>query len=172
MDSDLQELENELREFAPSPMSGEVLSRMVRAMERWEENADGVDEAAEVGKIVDFPSEKKSRSSWKPMWGAAAAVAILGASLGFLVPPKLSENVVTASSVEAVPVLRQASLVPVNVQRKISSVNTGQVADKDGLEYQVIQVIRREEADFRGDDNVGLKITRPKVDNYLVPVSY
>ena len=70
------------------------------------------------------------------------------------------------------PLLRQASLVPVNVQRKVSSMDTGMISNKDGLEYQLIRVVRQEEADFRGENDVGLKITRPKVDYFVVPVSY
>lgn len=176
MDSELQQLEEELRGFAPSPVSGDVLTRMVEAMERWEESESPAEDsdllAAESGKVVAFPSEKKSRSSWGPMWAAAAAVAILGAALGILVPKDEASVIAAAEGLGPVPVLRQASLVPVNVERTVSSMDAGKVSNKDGLEYQVIRVVRQEEADFRGNNNVGLKITRPKVDYYVVPVSY
>jgi hypothetical protein len=179
MDSELQQLEEELRGFAPSPVSGEVLSRMVEAMERWEE-ADLPEEEVviandENGKVVAFPSEQKDRSgwgSWGPMWAAAAAVAVLGAALGILMPKDEAQTLARVEGLGPVPVLRQASLVPVNVERKVSSMDAGKVSNKDGMEYQVIRVVRQEEADFRGEKNVGLKITRPKVDYYVVPVSY
>lgn len=173
MDSELKQLEEELRGFAPSPVSGDVLSRMVEAMDRWDESEAPVAEVEESGKVVEFPAEKKSRSSWGPMWGAAAAVAILGAVLGVVLPSDDGGNqIADMQGMGPVPVLRQASLVPVNVQRKVSSMDAGKVSNKDGLEYQVIRVVRQEEADFRGIDNVGLKITRPKVDYYVVPISY
>lgn len=172
MDSELKQLEEELRGFAPSPVSGDVLSRMVEAMDRWEENEAAADDTAEGGKVLAFPGTEKSRSSWGPMWAAAAAVAVLGAVLGVLLPNDSVNTMAAAEGLGPVPVLRQASLVPVNVQRKVSSMDAGKVANKEGLEYQVIRVVRQEEADFRGTDNVGLKITRPKVDYYVVPVSY
>lgn len=178
MDSELKQLEEELRGFSPSPMSGEVLSRMVEAMDRWEEAEDPVEAVSDSGKVVAFPAEKKSRSSWGPMWAAAAAVAILGAAMGVILPDNGGANQIAAiQGLGPVPVLRHASLVPVNVKRNVSSMDAGKVSNKDGLEYQVIRVIRQEEVDFRGvdfegSDNVGLKITRPKVDYYVSPVSY
>ena len=173
MDSELAQLEEELRGFSPSPMSGEVLSRMVKAMDRWEDAEIAEEPTSDGGKVVAFPTEERSRSSWGPMWAAAAAVAILGAAMGVFYPGAGSEEKIAAmQGVGPVPVLRQASLVPVNVQRKVSSMDTGKVSSKDGVEYQVIRVVRQEEADFRGADNTGLKITRPKVDYYVVPITY
>lgn len=183
MDLELKQLEEELRGFSPSPVSGEMLSRMVEAMERWEQAEEQVDNApaeslessVEGGNVVEFPAEKKSQSkgaSWGPMWAAAAAVAVLGAAMGVFLPSKDSSSIAAMSDLGPVPVLRQASLVPVNIQRKVSSINAGKVSNRDGVEYQVISVVREEQADFRGSDNVGLKITRPKVDYYVVPVSY
>ena len=177
MEPELKQLEEELLGFAPSPMSAEVLSRMVKAMDSWEEAEDSQELGSESGKIVAFPSEKNTRSSWGPMWGAAAAVAILGAAMGLFIPNGGTENQIAAmQGVGPVPVLRQASLVPVNVERKVSSVGAGKVSNKAGLEFQVIRVDSWEEADFRGTDkgadNVGLKITRPKVDYYVSPISY
>ena len=154
MDSELKQLEEELRGFAPSPVSGEVLSRMVEAMERWEEEVPSEIEDTESGKIVAFPKERKDGSSWGVMWAAAAAVAVLGAALGVLVPQNEAEMVAEAQGLGPVPVLRQASLVPVNVQRKIRSMDARKVSNKDGLEHQVIRVVRQEEADFRGTDTV------------------
>ena len=127
----------------------------------------------EESKVIEFPSEQESRGgSWRPMWAAAAAIAILGAAAGFLLPPESDSGVVAMQGLGPVPVLRQASLVPVNVKRKVNSVDTGVVSNKDGVEYQLIRVVRQDEADFRGQDNVGLKISRPKFDYYVVPVSY
>ncbi|GHC55751.1 hypothetical protein [Roseibacillus persicicus] len=170
MDSELKQLEEELRGFAPSPMSGDVLARMVEAMDRWEE-AEGETVEETSGKVVPFPREEKS-SSWRPMWAAAAAVAVLGAAMGVLLPEGESPQVTAMSNLGPVPVLRQASLVPVNVQRKVRSMDAGMVSNKDGMEYQLIRVVRQEEADFKGGGDVGLKISRPKVDYYVVPVSY
>ena len=166
MDSELKQLEEELRGFSPSPMSGEVLSRMLVAMDRWEEaevEPEDLEAAANGDNVVAFPIEKTGRSSWGPMWAAAAAVAILGAAMGILVPGGESEEQIAAmQGVGPVPVFRQASLVPVNVSRKVSSMETGKVSNRDGVECQVIRVVREEQADFRGTGNVGLKITRPK----------
>lgn len=170
MDSELKQLEEELRGFAPSPMSGDVLARMVEAMDRWEQ-AEGDRDADFSGKVVPFPKEEK-RASWRPMWSAAAAVAILGAVMGVMLPDTESPGVTAMNGLGPVPALRQASLVPVNVQRKVRSMDAGMVSNKDGLEYQLIRVVRQEEADFRGGGDVGLKISRPKVDYYVVPVSY
>lgn len=175
MDLDLKELEEELRGFSPSPISGDVLTRMVEAMEGWEdaEVADAEEaEMSESSKVIGFPVEKKRRSgSWGPMWAAAAAVAVLGAAMG-LINQGEGEGVTALKGLGPVPVLRQASLVPVNVQRKISSMDTGVVSNRDGLEYQLIRVVGQEEANFKGQNDIGLKITRPKVDYFVVPISY
>lgn len=176
MDSELKQLEEELLGFSPSPVSGEVLSRMVEAMERWEEMDVSEPEEAgltDSGKLIDFPIEKKDGArSWRPMWAAAAAVALTGAALGLVMPQEQGFEMAARQDLGPVPVLRQASLVPVKVQRNVRSMDTGVVSNKDGLQYQLIRVVREEEADFRGQNDVGLKITRPKVDYYVVPVSY
>lgn len=180
MDLELKQLEEELSGFSPSPVSGEVLSRMVEAMERWEhpveQGEQGTPVNSEAGNVVAFPTEQKASgkaASWGPMWAAAAAVAVLGGALGVFLPQQDSPAIAAMSDLGPVPVLRQASLVPVNIERKVSSINAGKVSNKDGVEYQVISVVREEQADFRGRNNdVGLKITRPKVDYYVVPVSY
>ena len=183
MDPELRQLEEELLAFAPSPVSGEVLSRMVEAMEQWEENVTDEPEAVtsegnlvempESGKVISFPSSQPEKTaSWRPMWAAAAAIALTGAVLGLTLPQDDEAGVTAMMGLGPVPVLRQASLIPVNVQSKVRSMDTGTVSNKDGLEYQLIRVVRQEEADFRGQDDVGLKITRPQVDYYVVPVSY
>ncbi len=179
MDGELKQLEEELRGFSPSPLSNEVLTRMVQAMDRWEETDPKSDEVVERsievlegGKVVAFPYEKERKASWKPMWGAAAAVAILGALIGVFLPERSDSPIVTLSDYGTVPSLRHASFVPVDANRRISSLDAGMISDREGIPYQVIRVVRQEEAKFRGADNVGLKISRPKVDIYVVPVSY
>ena len=73
MDLELEQLEEELRGFSPSPVPEGVLSRMVEAMGRWEkggEDQEGGFEgdfegSTEAGKVVGFPLEKKSRRRGK-----------------------------------------------------------------------------------------------------------
>ena len=168
MELELKELEEELRGFSPSPVSADVLNRMVLAMDRWqdEERLDSSED-----KVVAFPAEKR-RSSWVPMWASAATVALLGAVIGLVFPNQNEAEIASFKGLGSVPVLRQASLVPTNFQRKVRSMDAGMVSNKDGTEYQLIRVVQQEEADFRGEDNVGLKITRPKVNYYVMPVSY
>ncbi|MBK1834237.1 hypothetical protein [Roseibacillus ishigakijimensis] len=174
MDSELKQLEEELRGFAPSAVSGEVLSRMVEAMERWEEGEVSAVPVADTSKIVAFPQETRNLAGWRPMWAAAAAVAILGASVGLLMPRSQESGVTAMTDLGPVPLLRQASLVPVNVQRKVSSLEAGVVENREGMQYQLIRVVRQEEADFRAPEGAGcgLKVSQPKVDYYMVPVSY
>jgi hypothetical protein len=182
MDKDLLELEEELRSFAPRAMSAKVVSRMVSAMESWEESeeisAEKSSDEVNAGKVVAFPSHSshhQRRSSWHPTWAAAAAVAIVGAVGAVMVPKSDSSGAgVTAMSDDLgpVPLLRQASFVPVKAERKVSSMDAGVISDRQGTPYQVLRVTRQEEANFEGDDNVGLKISRPKVDYFVVPVSY
>jgi hypothetical protein len=178
MDEDLLELEEELRSFAPTAISADVVSRMVSAMESWETSEEIADVEGGVGKVVAFPSDssshKRQRSSWHPTWAAAAAVAIVGA-LGALVVPQSNSNgagVTAMAGLGPVPLLRQASLVPVKAERNVSSMDAGVISDRKGTPYQVLRVIRQEEANFEGANNVGLKISRPKVDYFVVPVSY
>lgn len=173
MDSELKKLEEDLKGFAPSPLSREVLARMVQAMDNWEDSeSDSVAEESQSGKVIAFPAEQQRRGGWSPMWAAAAAVAILGALIGVFVPNTHGVSVASMKGVGPVPLLRQASFVPVDVQRRVSSLDAGVIADKEGQPYQLIRVVRQEEANFRGVDNVGMKISRPKVDYYVVPVSY
>ena len=180
MDLELKKLEDELKGFSPSPLSGDVLSRMVEAMDRWEEADDEVlaesaTQTSEGGNIISFPTElnEKSKSAgWYSMWSAAAAVAILGALIGLFVQDEDGVRVASLQNLGPVPLLQQASFVPVDVQRRVSSMDAGVIADKQGQAYQLIRVVRQEEANFTRADNVGMKITRPKVDYYVVPVSY
>lgn len=173
MDLELKQLEEELKGFAPSPLSGDVLARMVQAMDNWESSeGEAASEESEAGKVIAFPAEKGRKASWAPMWSAAAAVAILGALIGLFVPNPSGVSVASLKGIGPVPLLRQASFVPIDAQRRVSSLDTGVIADKAGQPYQLIRVVRQEEANFRGVDNVGMKISRPKVDYYVVPVSY
>ena len=186
MDLELKKLEEELKGFAPSPLSGDVLSRMVDAMDRWEEMDNSSDDSLveslpsekvsagkiSAGKVVTFPVEESQSPSWRPTWAAAAAVAVLGATAAVFFPKQPNEPVAAHEGAGSVPLLRQASFVPVDAENRVSSLETGVISDKHGIPHQLIRVVRQEEASFRGADNVGMKITRPKVDYYVVPVSY
>lgn len=173
MDLELKKLEEDLRGFAPSPLSGDVLARIVQAMDNWEDSESvPLSEESESGKVIVFPADEKRRGGWSPMWAAAAAVAVLGALIGVFVPNTSGVSVASMKGVGPVPLLRQASFVPVDVQRRVSSLDAGVIADRAGQPYQLIRVVRQEEANFRGVDNVGMKVSRPKVDYYVVPVSY
>ncbi|MDP0491898.1 MAG: hypothetical protein Q7Q71_12690 [Verrucomicrobiota bacterium JB023] len=175
MDDDLKILEDELRKFSPSPVSGDVLGRMVEAMEKWE------DEVVQDDKVVAFPgrdqgpvakSSPDSSPKWKPMWGAAAAVAILGGIAGFVIPGQTEDSVVALSDLGEVPIAKQAAFAPAGTTNDVRSVSTVLVSDEQGVPYQVIRVDSQQEANFKGTGEVGLKISKPKVDYYVVPVAY
>lgn len=173
MEKDLLELEEELRAIAPRELSEDLLSRMVTAMEGWQGAPDAEEASQAAGKIIAFPAtQKKKASSWHPTWAAAAAVALLGALGATLLPDASNQGVTAMGELGPVPLLRQASLVPVSGERVVSAMNAGTTSDRHGTPYQVIQVVTRQEANFKGDKNVDLKISRPQVETYIVPVTY
>lgn len=173
MEDDLLQLEEKLRAFTPGEMSDTVLTRMVAAMESWHEGPMALDTAVEDGKVVAISTHQKRESaSWSPTWAAAAAVALIGALGALLVPNPSDQNVTVMGNLGPVPLLRQASFMPVSGERIVNSMTTSMTSDRQGTPYQVIQVISLHEASFEGEKNVGLKISRPEVETFIVPVSY
>lgn len=173
MEKDLLKLEEELRAITPNEMSEDVLSRMVAAMESWQEKSDEDESSRDFGKIVEFPNhKKKGAASWHPTWAAAAAVALLGALGAILLPDGTEKNVTAMGGLGPVPLLRQASLVPVGGERVVSSMNTGMTSDRQGVPYQVIQVITQREESASGNPSAEVNSTRPRVETFIVPVSY
>ncbi|MEM9080662.1 MAG: hypothetical protein AAGC74_08240 [Verrucomicrobiota bacterium] len=168
MDVELQKLEDELRRISPSPLSSEVVARMAEAMDRWE------DDVPAEAKVVPFPTaktERNSAGSWRPMWAAAAAVALMGALSGLIFPGG-GDGIVSLNELGPVPVVRQASLVPVAAERNVNSIDAGVIRNRQGDPMQVIRIVREDQADFKTRSNIGIKVTRPQVDFYVVPVSY
>lgn len=174
MDGELKQLEEELANFAPSPLSEGLLKRMSTAMERWEEQPEEVLESSP--QVIPFPEQSSSsRTNWSPFLAAAAAIALFAALLGGLLP-KNENNVQQLGQIvpSTTTDVRQASFVPVDVQQKVSSLEANVVTDPNGMPHQIIRVVRENEARFqqRGVSRVGLKVTRPQVEYYVVPVTY
>ncbi len=185
MDPDLKKLEEELQQLSPRSMEEDVVARMVAAMENWEdEQSLQIVEPIEVssqetplssdGKVISFPSEdsRKGHRFWRPVWAAAAAFALGGAFLSVEVPRGSSEIQMVEAGFGSIPVLNQALLTPVAVEKKVDQVYSGFYSAEDGREYQVTLVEEQNEVAFSGPGESQLKVSKPKMIIYLAPISY
>lgn len=186
-----EKLEVHLREMAPATMPGDMIDRMVRAMDNWHEQVP-VEE-----KLVAFADGKQGKTRSRPygagMFAAVAAVALLGAIAALVLPgsfkdvtsslsqsataPKAPQN--TQSAVLQGPSIppnskanaHAAGFVQDSLTHKVTnSSDQGVVFAGDDVPHRCIRVEYVERIIVQGADGRRMVLSRPGVKYLLYPV--
>jgi hypothetical protein len=122
------------------------------------------------GNIVPFPNKTSHPEvrRKRPMWAAAAAVALVGAASALLVPTgKPAGNLVEkAAPSDAAP----ANLVPASFNRGVTEVSDQGVVWKSGNQpHSVVRVVYQDRITLTDASGRTFEVEQPKVKYMLVP---
>lgn len=131
-------------------------------------------------KIVLFPKAAPAPAARRnrPMWSAAAAVALIGAATALLMPGgKPVGNIAdqdqktppSAVSSPALPANASANLVPASFNRGLSEVHDEGVVYKANQPHSVVRVVYTDRVTLKHPDGRTYQVEQPKVKYVLVP---
>ena len=166
MDGELKQFEEDLERLAPAGMPEGLISRMEEAMAGWQDAAPGGDE-----KVVPFPAAEKEDQggSSRGFWSAAAAVALLGAVVAFMLPDQKSDEVVAVPSAESN--YAAASFAPTNLDRNIIQASDGGVVFTNGdRPHRLVRVEYLDHVEYRNAAGAELHLEKPSVNFVLIPL--
>lgn len=159
--------ENLLREVSPASLSADFLSKL-----------EGVVAQAPFTvneKIVLFPKTKSPAPLRKsrPIWGAAAAVALIGAATAFMIPTakpplKVAQQApVSSPAITAAPV---GNLVPASFNRGLSGVSDEGIVWKSNKQpHSVVRVSYEEKITLKDAMGKTYQVVQPRVQYMLFP---
>lgn len=178
MDNELRELESQLEKLSANKMPNDMVSRMVEAMDRWQETVP-VEE-----KVVPFQQEEVGRGGGGFMFLATAAAVALMAAVGVMLVEAGDdkESVAAAESspsglTESAPLLEKP--LPKNVvqvsdgsfDREIVDEPSRQIMyDGKGVPHRVVRMEFQEKTVLKGDDGREVTVEKPRVEYYVVPL--
>lgn len=127
-------------------------------------------------KIVHFPkaaATPPARHS-RPMWGAAAAVALIGAATALMMPAGKSPDPTPrrVASVASAPIKTPAhgNFVPADFNRGLSEVHDeGVVWKSNSQPHSVVRVVYRDLVTFKDANGRTVQVEQPRVEYMLVP---
>ena len=198
-DAELKNLEEHLELLSPAGMSSDVLTRMTEAMERWHEHIPLEEKLVPFGQVADPESISQKRSkktNHVNMYGAAAAVAMLGVVAALVAPnfskgktsPVVSTSVEnfdqsgnpnlagisTPSDLKTVEVSnapRDAWLVPGSLTHDVTDTSdAGVLMTSDNIPHRSIRIDYIDRIKVLDEDGREIEINRPGVQYMLIPV--
>lgn len=179
LDNDLKEIEAQLAKLSPNQMPDDMLNRMEQAMISWEAHLT-VEE-----KIVPFDSntsntQSTSKTSKLHLWGAAAAVALMGCVAGvFMTGDSKQSSLIVDNSI---PGETSSSDVPDRVatntmpefkfSRNITHASNEGItfAGKNEKPFKVLRIEYTEKVVTKDKDGNEVITEKPCVEHVLVPV--
>ena len=126
-------------------------------------------------KIVLFPKASTTvhTRGKRPMWAAAAAVALIGAASALLVPSGKAPATVARQSAPASPPVTQAAggnLVPATFDRGLSEVHDeGVVWKSNNQPHSLVRVVYKDKITVKAKDGRTYQVEQPRVEYLLVP---
>ena len=126
-------------------------------------------------KVVLFPKANavaKPRKS-RPMWGAAAAVALSGAITALMIPagkPPTNTLSVTKPDTQAVNNTAAGNFVPASFNRGLSEVRDEGVVWKSNQQpHSVVRVVYKDIITLKDENGRTFQVEQPRVEYLLVP---
>ena len=177
-DSGFEELEDQLAQLGGATMSEEMITRMANAMDRWHEELP-VEE-----KLVPFDADEKAiervakKTSRKPMWAAAAAVALLGILSALVIPEASNQGFAGSNFIGAVQPAAVKTSAPRNVwvvpdsltHRVTNTTESGIVMSENDTLHRHIRIEYLDTIKVLDDQGREIEIERPGVEVVLLPV--
>jgi hypothetical protein len=124
-------------------------------------------------KIVIFPKTSVRTHRTRPIWGAAAAVALIGAATAFMIPVgKAPVNQTRLAAKSSAPVTASASgnLTPASFNRGLSEVHDeGVVWKSNNQPHTVVRVVYKDMITLKDANGRTIQVEKPRVEYMLVP---
>lgn len=124
-------------------------------------------------KILLFPKASVRTHRTRPIWGAAAAVALIGAVTALMIPAgKVPVNPTRQAAVTSPPVTASANrnLVPASFNRGLSEVHDeGVVWKSNNQPHTVVRVVYKDRITLKDANGRTFQVEQPRVEYMLVP---
>lgn len=164
-----RQFEAELRRFRPTTLSPSLLASL-------EIQCSGI-AFPKAAAVVPFPNLKQAPQSRRSVWGAAAAVALLGALAALFIPTKSGNNPSVAGQkapsihTEANPsALRSSDLTPADFSRKLSETSDeGVIWPSNQQAHRVLKVVYKDLVTLKRADGSSYQVEQPRVEYFIVP---
>lgn len=165
----LQEIrfEESLRKSVPVKLSADFMAEMEKIVRHVPFPADQ--------NIVQFPKTASSPPvrRQRPIWGAAAAVALIGAATALLMPsggnPKAMPRQ-TASNGARVASSAAGNFIPASFNRDLSEVHDeGVIWKSDKRPHSVVRVTYKDQMILKDANGRTVQVEQPRVEYMLVP---
>lgn len=156
-----------LRKTAPARLSPDFLALLETVVH---ELPFAVDE-----KILLFPKANTAVPTrrMRPMWAAAAAVAVIGAASALLMPAGKPPVTIARQSAPVVPPVTRAAggnLVPATFNRGLSEVHDeGVVWKSNNQPHSLVRVVYKDIITLKDKDGRTYQVEQPRVEYMLVP---
>ena len=156
-----------LRKTSPARLSADFLSQLDAI---FHEVPFAVNE-----KIVLFPKANPAVHTrrQRPLWGAAAAVALIGAATALLMPAGKTSNQLGSQMTQASsPVARPANgnFAPASFNRGVSEVHDeGVVWKSNNQPHSLVRVVYKDKITLRDKQGRTFQVEQPRVEYMLVP---
>lgn len=129
-----------------------------------------------VEKIVPFPKPvtvAPARAS-RPVWGAAAAVALIGAATALIMPvgksPDTTPRLLTAAPPSSISSPASGHFVPAGFNRGLSEVHDEGVVWKSNKQpHSVVRVVYKDLVTLKDGSGRTVQVEQPRVEYMLVP---
>ncbi|MEO8616334.1 MAG: hypothetical protein ABI600_14410 [Luteolibacter sp.] len=159
--------ENFLREISPAKLPADFLTSL--------ESLTGGLHFPVDGKLIIFPNTNTAprKRGHRSMWGAAAAVAIIGAISALLVPTASNPNK-SSQVANRIPLpasnIKAANFVPASFNRGLSEVHDEGVVWKSNNEpNRVMRVVYMDHVTLKDANGRTMEVEQPRVEYMLVP---
>lgn len=161
-----ERFEARLRGASPAPLSEDFLATL-------ESIISGVPFPNEV-KIVPFPRSRPlevSAPRKRPIWAAAAAVALIGAASALWMPTDKPTAQITRTTAPGTPPASAINnLVPASYNRGVSEVHDEGVVWKSKTQpHNLVRVVYKDRITLKDDKGRTYQVEQPRVEYLLVP---
>lgn len=159
--------EHQLRKFSPARLEPAFMAEL-------EKIVGGVPLHSDE-KIVRFPTKQMPQPvrRQRPMWSAAAAVALIGAATALMMPPSkapASKPSAVAAASKPVAGYNSQNFVPASFNRDLSEVHDEGVIWKSNKQpHSVVRVIYKDQVTLKDANGRTVQVIQPRVEYMLVP---
>ncbi len=160
-------VESFLREVSPARLPADFLASLVSI-------TDGVQFPVDQ-KVIIFPNTNiyPGKRGHRSMWGAAAAVAIIGAISALLIPTGSHSNHSSQVANRIQPPLssnKTGNFVPASFNRGLSEVHDeGVVWKSNNAPHRVMRVVYMDHVTLKDANGRTMEVEQPRVEYMLVP---
>jgi hypothetical protein len=159
--------EHQLRKISPVKLGPEFMAELEKIVRDVPFHADE--------KIVHFPTKMATSAArrQRPIWGAAAAVALIGAATALMMPSSKSPDnkprpVASASKPGAG--YDSQNFIPASFNRNLSAVHDEGVIWKSNKQpHSVVRVIYKDQVTLKDANGRIVQVVQPRVEYMLVP---